>query len=114
MSDEINDGGPAFPAMTPGGYCTPGMTLRDYLASQEQLNDYDTAVISTRWLEAVVGRAKPEDHNTAEGVMELMRFENEFRARLKYLRADAMLKARDQQPDTTTAQQIALGLGGGK
>ena len=34
MSEEPNDGGPAFPAMTPGGYCTPGMSLRDWFAGQ--------------------------------------------------------------------------------
>lgn len=34
-SEEINDGGPAFPAMYPGAmYCSPGMTLRDYFAGQ--------------------------------------------------------------------------------
>ena len=38
MSDEteqIDDGGSAFPAMLPGGnYCTPGMSLRDWFAGQ--------------------------------------------------------------------------------
>ena len=33
MSDEPNTE-TAFPAMTPGGYCTPGMTLRDWFAGQ--------------------------------------------------------------------------------
>lgn len=33
-SETIDDGGPAFPAMLPGGnYCTPGMSLRDHFAS---------------------------------------------------------------------------------
>ena len=34
-SETIDDGGPAFPAMLPGGnYCTPGMSLRDWFAGQ--------------------------------------------------------------------------------
>jgi hypothetical protein len=35
-------------------------------------------------------------------------------AGLCYRMADAMLKTRNGEPDTTTAQQIALGIGGGK
>ena len=32
-SETIDDGGPAFPAMLPGGnYCTPGMSLRMWFA----------------------------------------------------------------------------------
>ena len=38
MNDEIeqiDDGGPAFPAMLPvGNYCTPGMSLCDWFAGQ--------------------------------------------------------------------------------
>jgi hypothetical protein len=83
MSDEHNDGGPAFPAMTPGGYCTPGMSLRDWFAGQ-----------------------------ALQGLIAQCNMPNDIYARMSYSIADQMLRLRD--PDTTTAQQIALGLGGGK
>ena len=86
MSDEPNDGGPAYPAMTPGGYCTPGMTLRDWFAGQ-----------------ALAALIASEVNETSHGDSEDA-----------YMYADAMLAARELTPDTTTAQQIALGIGGGK
>ena len=86
MSDEPNDGGPAFPAMLPGGnYCTPGMNLRDWFAGQ--------ALAGLRFMESQQSYSKD--------------------AELCYRMADAMLAAREPK-DTTTAQQIALGIGGGK
>jgi hypothetical protein len=84
MSDEINDGGSAFPAMAPGGYCTPGMSLRDWFAGQA--------------LQGLLA-ARNDCHNSAHDA---------------YLLADMMLELREPKPDTTTTQQIALGLGGGK
>ena len=83
MSDEPNTE-TAFPAMTPGGYCTPGMTLRDWFAGQAL-----GALIASEVNESLRG-------DSADA----------------YMYADAMLAARDR--DTTTAQQIALGIGGGK
>ena len=76
----------AFPAMTPGGYCTPGMTLRDWFAGQA------LAGFFTR------GNQMPD----------------ETIARQCYGIADAMLIARESSPDTVTPQHIALGIGGGK
>jgi hypothetical protein len=87
MSEEPNDGGPAFPAMLPGGnYCTPGMSLRDWFAGQALAGFF------------TLGNHMP----------------NETIACQCYGMADAMIAYRDQQPDTTTAQQIALGIRGGK
>ena len=85
MSDEtLDESGPAFPAMTPGGYCTPGMSLRDWFAGQA--------------LQGLLA-SRNNCHNSAHDA---------------YLVADMMLELRESNPDTTTAQQIALGLGGGK
>ena len=89
MSDEPNTE-TAFPAMTPGGYCTPGMTLRDWFAAQ---------AISSAYAEWMTDSRYQQDHAA--------RLAQEC-----YVIADAMLAARDR--DTTTAQQIALGIGGGK
>lgn len=72
----------AFPAMTPGGYCTPGMTLRDYFAGQ-----------------ALAGLLVNGSYYSKDAAEE------------SYSYADAMLAAREPK-DTTTAQQIALGIGG--
>ena len=82
----------AFPAMTPGGYCTPGMTIRDYMAAQAMIGAYPA------WM------ADCRDANMSSAHM----------AQECYLIADAMLKAREPQPDTTTSQHIALGIGGGR
>ena len=83
MSDEPNTE-TAFPAMTPGGYCTPGMTLRDWFAGQA--------------LAALIASEVNETWNGDSADA--------------YMYADAMLAARES--DTTTVQQIALGIGGGK
>ena len=91
-TEEPNDGGTAFPAMTPGGYCTPGMTLRDYLAAQAMIGAYPA------WM------AECRDANSSSAHM----------AQECYMIADAMLAAREHQPDTATSQQIALGIGGSR
>lgn len=93
MQEEPSDGGSAFPAMLPGGnYCTPGMSLRDYMAAQAMTGAY------AAWM------ADCRDANVSSHSM----------AQECYLIADAMLAAREPQPDTATSQQIALGIGGGK
>ncbi len=57
----------AFPAMLPGGnYCTPGMSLRDYLASQ-----------------------------ALTGLIAQCNMPNEVYAKMAYSIADAMLAARE-------------------
>jgi hypothetical protein len=70
--------------MLPGGnYCTPGMSLRDWLAGQA--------------LQGLLA-ARNNCHDSAHDA---------------YLVADMMLELREPK-DTTTAQQIALGLRGDK
>lgn len=74
MSAPRNDGGPAFPVGSGDMRDPTGMTLRDYMAihspapTEEQIDDYMTG-----WTDP--------DHRLA-------------RAKLRYLEADAMLKAR--------------------
>ena len=74
----------AFPAMTPGGYCTPGMTLRDWFAGQ-----------------ALAGLLANNNlcHHAAQDALAT---------------ADMMMELREPKPDTVTPQHIALGIGGGK
>lgn len=88
MSEETNTE-TAFPAMTPGGYCTPGMTLRDWFAGQ-----------------AISGLLAMYGRDELDGVA------TEQIAEDAYYIASFMLAVRDC--DTTTAQQIALGIGGVK
>ena len=91
MNHEHNDDSPAFPETRPGGYgTTAGLTKRDYFAIR-----FAAAILTQ-------GSTEPEDC-CRDGVAQLA---IEF--------ADALIARLDQQPDTTTAQQIALGLGGGK
>jgi hypothetical protein len=74
----------AFPAMTPGGYCTPGMTLRDWFAGQA--------------IQGLLAGGN-DCHDSAHDA---------------YLVADTLLDLREPKPDTVTPQHIALGIGGGK
>ena len=93
----INDGGPAFPV--PDFAEGDGMSLRDWFAGQEGLAEWDDgdAVMSTRMAEALAGRKQP-GHGwacaTPEEYLAMFQFEADWRAALKYLRADAMLKAK--------------------
>lgn len=94
----INDGGPAFPHDGQANY-TGGMSLRDWFAGQESLAEWDSgdAVIRPQMAEALAGRKQPE-HGwacaTPGEFLAMLRFEADWRAALKYLRADAMLKAK--------------------
>lgn len=72
MSEQINDGGSAFPILTYGGIVIPGITLRDYFAAQV-LN----GILSGR-REGLCDYSKDEVTNNA------------------YSFADAMIKARAQ------------------
>jgi hypothetical protein len=90
----INDGGPAFPR--PGistnwaeGYHThKGMSLRDWFAAQEQLND--CGEVSIDFLETLVNSPTPKTP------LEYIIWEAKTRAKLKFIRADAMLAARKE------------------
>lgn len=68
MSNEINDGGPAFPFATIDGHLCVGMTLRDYFAAQA--------------LSGMLGGA-PGSHLRPDNA-----------ARVAYQYADAMVKER--------------------
>ena len=111
----INDGGSAFPCGPLGdtftgedGYtrhqfpgCS-GMSLRDWFAGQESLTDGDDVevVMSTPMAEALAGRKQP-GHGwscaTPEEYLAMLQFEADWRAALRYIRADAMLKAREEK-----------------
>ncbi len=102
MSTQINDGGPAFPMTASTGdprdgvYCQSGLSLRDYFASRETLAEFDhpTSPASTEVVTALAG-PKPSG-SWYTNTVEWMKWEALFRARTKYIRADAMLKARDE------------------
>jgi hypothetical protein len=93
-----SDGGPAFPQHTlstlEGDYPgSPGMSLRDWFAGQEQLTDYSNGECpEPRLGEMLAGREKP----AGAWCFDHYRWEAEWRSALKYIRADAMMKAREQ------------------
>lgn len=101
-------GGPAFPLPPeiwgahfddPASY--PGMSLRDYFAAAEQLTEWDhpECVASIPMCEALAGRKIPEhgwSAHTPEEWLAHLRWEADWRAALRYLRADAMLRARER------------------
>jgi hypothetical protein len=116
MTPEINDGGPAFPGeegesghgpckrvLLPNGeygwiHLNQGMSLRDYLASKEGLEDWDgvNCVMSKSMAEALAGEAMPDGGWANANPIEMFRFEAKWRAALKYIRADAMIAQRDK------------------
>jgi len=78
MSDNIKDGGPAFPSLGEGhgnpAYHSPGMSLRDWFAGQALAG-------------LMAGIDKFKEMDVAEAA-----------ASFSYLVADAMLKAREVMP----------------
>jgi len=78
------------------------MSLRDWFAGQESLTDWDDVevVMSTPMAEALAGRKQP-GHGwscaTPEEYLAMLQFEADWRAALRYIRADAMLKAREEK-----------------
>jgi hypothetical protein len=74
-----------------------GMSLRDWFAGQETLDDaYEDLSIET--MEALAGRPFPGaigPGNTAEDRIDALKWNADWRARLKFIRADAMLRARN-------------------
>ena len=71
--------------------------LRDQFAAQEQLADchQEGSGLSLKALEALAGRKAPE---FAKEPLAFFEWEAAWRARLKYIRADAMLHARQERP----------------
>lgn len=93
--NKINMGGPAFPSKKRvyiDGYLTKefepvdGMTLRDYFASSV---DMDVTINQQELAEQIVGRPFPENQ------LEILVFRLDLAARVRYMSADAMLKARE-------------------
>lgn len=125
MSAHPNDGGPAFPAPDLGNVmyiderkAERGMTLRDYFAAHVQADDRlvkciramdDTALT----IFALHPQAEREDHITETGMLSIVplwdaldavgkvtaRLELEAKAiaRVRFMQADAMLRAREAQ-----------------
>lgn len=98
----INDGGPAFPVWELNGKGQPemtgfGMTLRDYFAAKaEGLHDDATP----EFAEALTGRKQPDVvHGSPENMLEWARFRADADAVLRYIQADAMLRAREASND---------------
>lgn len=91
-----NDGGPAFPSQEnvndpriSGLLFTPGMTLRDYFAAKEDISDLDS--LPTHMIEKIAGEKVPSIGIDPIGFITV---EAKARAKIKYIRADAMLEAR--------------------
>lgn len=88
------DGGPAFPCHTnprPGTLsdAPQGMTLRDYFAAHAPIDQE----ISLAYAQKIVGRDCPD---YAGATIANAMFWAEFRARMRYIEADAMLRARGE------------------
>lgn len=100
MTTPINDGGPAFPVTASTGdprdgvYCRDGMSLCDWFAGQEQLGDFNhpQAQLPQNAMEALAGYPMPS------GILESLKWEADWRAALRFIRADAMLAAREVKP----------------
>lgn len=102
MAQRFNDGGPAFPHES---YCReadmdtvkPGMTLRDYFATHEPLDPNNS--IGKALAEKLIGRRMPEKEDGFKDHYELALavsiFWADAEAAYRYLRADAMLRARE-------------------
>jgi hypothetical protein len=98
-----NDGGPAFPhdqfVQEVDGQliehpAAPGMTLRDWFAGQDSLQEFSSIPLSIGV--AVVGPCPQTRFD--DDPLPWLEWWALVLARLKYLRADAMLKAREDKP----------------
>lgn len=92
-SEKIKDGGPAFPTPNDGfDGMTYGMSLRDWFAGAYS---FGIDGISQTWAEKIMGEKCP-DWSLDDGLA-CVRWWAEAEARVRYLHADAMLKAREAQ-----------------
>ena len=73
------------------------MSLRDYFASKEQLHELDNGItfMSPKMGEALAGEKMPEAGWSKDPIA-MCKWEAKWRAALKYIRADAMLAAREK------------------
>ena len=99
MSEKYH-GGPAFPiplnpGVSYGGHAPcDGMTLRDYFAAAETLDDLEHLT-----MEGAVALAGPKpEGNWSTNPIEWRKWEAKWRAAVRFIRADAMLKAREAKP----------------
>jgi hypothetical protein len=90
---------PAFPSTnaiaTASGVMTqghPGMTLRDYFATHADIGNVDGLPLS--WGERLLGRKCPECNPAAP--RPCLQWWADYRAAMRYMEADAMLKAREE------------------
>ncbi len=96
MSNAIkNNGGPAFPTPDTEVLGDPGMSLRDWFATNETLSEWDMpdVVMSKQAGELLAGECMPEGGYSVQP-LEMLKWEAKWRAALKYIRADAMLAER--------------------
>jgi hypothetical protein len=104
--DEIKNGGPAFPTKHPaldprasGFYTEDGMTLRDYFATHEQLDPNES--IGLGLAERLAGRPHPAPRDEGGKLkagadpVEVAIFWADAESAYRYLRADAMIRARE-------------------
>ena len=96
MSNQINDGGPAFPvsveAWDRGQHL--GMSLRDYFAAAETLDDLEDLNMG-----CAIALAGPKPAGDwCSNPIEWLKWDARWRAEVRFIRADAMLKAREAKP----------------
>ena len=85
---ENDQSGPAFPSDSNQYGAVLGMSLRDYFATHVAI---DHGEVGVRYAVAVVGRDMPD---FAANPLGNSAFWAEYRARMRYIEADAMLAAR--------------------
>lgn len=86
-----HDGGPAFPVTAHGLACY-GMTLRDYCAIHA---DIAGAELPLEMASAIVGRPMPDPEVSPAAALQ---WAADLDAGLRYMKADAMLVARNREP----------------
>jgi hypothetical protein len=98
MNTPINNGGPAFPLQDwdlsiHARRFETGMTLRDYFAAHETLGDWNIQEVNmpSDWADLLAGYKRPVNDPIG-----WLRWEADWQSALKYIRADAMLRAREK------------------
>ena len=108
----INDGGPAFPQpgvkyvywniTTPSEFLpnVSGLSIRDWFAANESIREWDNqdSHPSTVMCEALAGPKPAHGWSTSnpEELIAMLKWEADWRSRIKYIRADSMMKARGE------------------
>ena len=93
------DGGPAFPCENDAGkeynWIKRGMSLRDWFAGNETLSDYDHTASWDNYCAALNAINGPSPDSSTDPVG-YFKWECQARAKMKFMRADAMLAARER------------------